>query len=124
HEHLRPTDGGEQPDLRRPDYAARAYRHVTGLHVVTDPADVVTRADGAGRGDVTSLGGGPPDRQDRVRERGQRRAGVHADGLAGLQPGRLAGSRGDLTDDGQARGPGGAVPALRDGSALRGGTAD
>ena len=100
-EHLVAPDGGEQTDLRGADYRAGPDRDVTGLHVVTDLADVVAGADGPVDLDAGAAAVGPVERKHGVCQRRERSPRVDAHRLPWLQPNRLTRPRADLADDGQ-----------------------
>lgn len=104
-EHLGAPDRGEQSYLGGTDDASGAYGHITRLDVVAHPSHVLAGLDLAGRADALArLGRGPAHGQNGIGQRGQRPAGVHADALTGLEAGGLAGTGGDLPDDGQGGG--------------------
>ena len=103
HQHLVAAYGGEQTDLRGADDRPRPDRDIARLHVVADATDEIAGTDRLVDLDAGAPAVGAVERQDRVRERGQRCAGVDTDGLARLQPDWLPRSGVDLPDDGKGQ---------------------
>ena len=101
HQHTLASNGGEQAHLGRADDGACPHRDVAGLHIVAGAANIGSGPDAAQHRHPRLAAVGPPQRQHRVGERRHRRTGLHARGLAGLQPARRAGTGLDRAHDGQ-----------------------
>jgi hypothetical protein len=73
HQYFGPSNGGKQPDLRGADYCPRAYRYITGLHVLSDAAHIRFRRHRADHGDPSRVGYpvvSIAHRHHRIRQRG------------------------------------------------------
>ncbi|CKQ79301.1 Uncharacterised protein [Mycobacterium tuberculosis] len=86
HQHPFTADRRQQPHLGCADDRPRAHRHITGLHVVARTPHVGARRRPAQHPHPRHSAIGPPQRQDRIGQGGKRRAGLHPDRLARLQP--------------------------------------